>query len=196
MARHRSPTRLRPRQHLELFATRVEELSRTTLIRRNGLTSSWSFSYNSDLPVTCQSIEPDRDLLTSYLLQFRKFISDGEPIFIGYIFGLCHEHLTNDEFKGAIRHCQQGWRNAVEENGVKLIFDGKQITPEYLGDLWINGHYFHDDPDKLSELERYVSRSFLFARHEFIAYVVTATNVIGRTGTIVRMALRDGALSV
>lgn len=196
MARHRSPTRLTPRQHLKLFVTRVEELGRSTLIRRNGLTSSWSFSYNKDQPITCRSIEPDRDLFASYLLDFRKFISEGEPIFIGYIFGLCHEHLTNDEFKGAIRHCQQGWRNAVEENGVTLIVDGKQITPEHLADLWINGQYFHNDPAKLSELKRYVNKSFLFARHEFIAFIVTATAVIGRAGTIVRIALRDGALNV
>ena len=196
MTRHRSPARLSPRQHLELFATRVEELGRTTLIQKHGLTSSWSLSYNKDQPVTCRSIEPDRDLLASYLMQFRKFISDGEPSFIGFIFALCNKHLTNDEFKGAIRHFQLGWRKAVEENGVKLMFDGKQVTPEYLGDLWINGHYFHDDPDKLSELERYVSRSYLFARHEFIAYVVTATNIIGHTGKIIRMALRDGALNI
>lgn len=194
MARNRSPARLNPRASLELFAERVEDLGRTALIRKHGLSGSWSISYSANQPLMCRSIEPDRDLFAAYLLQFRKFVSKGEPIYIDYIFGICHDQLTNDQFRAGIRHCQEGWRQTLEENGVRLTVDGKRLQPHEIGDLWINGYYFHDDPEKQAELQRIVERTFLFVRHEFISYVVTATNVVGHAGRIIRAALKESAL--
>ncbi len=148
-----------------------------------------------DQPLTARSIEPNEDLLRSFLLDFRKFISKEEPVYIGYIHGLCHKCFTSDELKDSIRRCQEGWMQTLQNNGVKLVVNGKEITPELLGDLWINGHYFHHDPEKVDELKRYLSTSFIFARHEFIAYVLEATRVIGGTGFAIKAALRDGSVN-
>jgi hypothetical protein len=42
----------------------------------------------------------------------------------------------------------------------------------------INGHYFHDDPEKAKELNRYLSGSMIFVRQEFLNVLVEATRVI------------------
>jgi hypothetical protein len=187
---------LAPRQRLELFSVRVDELSETTLVRQNDLKSEWTISMGVDQSLTSSSIEPNEDLLCSYLLKFRKFISKGEPLYIGAIHNLCQKHFTSEELKGHIRNCRQGWKRTLEHNGVRLTFNGKQISPEYLADLWINGHYFHEDTQKAEELKRYLPGPVVFARHEFIAFVVEATRVIGGTGYAIKMALRDGAVDV
>ncbi len=51
--------------------------------------------------------------------------------------------------------------------------------PEHIADLWINGHYFHDDSEKAQELRRYVPHNILFVRPEFLNFIVEATRVIG-----------------
>ena len=147
-------------------------------------------------PLTCRSVEPNEELLRSYLLTFRKFVSKDEPVYISYIHGLCRKHFTSDELHRSINQCQDGWKRTLENNGVKLVINSKEISPEHLGDLWINGHYFHDDPEKLQELNRYLSASFIFARHEFLAYVLEATRVIGGTGYAIKAALRDGSVNL
>jgi len=175
---------------------RVDELSQSTLIQANGLQSQWSLSMGVNQPLTSRSIEPNEDLLRSYLMSFRKFVSQGEPLYVGTIHNLCQKHFTSDELKGHIRNCQQGWKRALEHNGVRLVLEGKEISPEYLADLWINGHYFHEDIRKAQELKRYLPAPFIFARHEFIAFVLEATRVIGATRYAIKMALRDGAIAV
>ena len=82
----------------------------------------------------------------------------------------------------------------MQSKNVQLLIDGKEISPGTLGDLWINGHYFHDNPESLQKIEGYLAKSFRFARHEFLAYIVQATRVIGTTGHVNKKALLAGAV--
>ena len=41
---------------------------------------------------------------------------------------------------------------------MSLVIRGKEITPEYAMDLWINGYYFHTT-QKLEELKTFTGRS-------------------------------------
>jgi hypothetical protein len=128
-------------------------------------------------------------------LDFRKFVSKDEPVFIGYIHGLCHLHFTSDELKGRIKACQQGWRRTVAQAGIKMELHGKHVSSEHIADLWINGHYFHDDQAKAEELKRYVPLEIFMVRQEFLNFVIEATQVIGATGHAIKMALRDGSVA-
>lgn len=189
-----SPARLLPREGFELFVQRTDELSRIRIIRNQGLSSEWSISIGHNEPAVFRSVQPDEEDLRSYLMAFRKFVSEREPLFIGYIHGLCHKHFTSDELKGRIRDCQNGWKETLSHGGIKLRFDGSEMQPAHIADLWINGHYFHDDPEKADELRRYVPFGNLMLKQEFIQFVVEATRVVGGTGYTIKMALRDGAV--
>lgn len=194
MGRHRSAVRLTPRENLELFVVRVEELFRMRIILNQGLSSSWSFSIGMGRPAVFSAASPDEEDLRSYLLAFRKFISKDEPLFLGYVHNLCQKSFTSDELKSNIRKCQQDWRVHCVQGGIKLTINGSEIQPEYVADLWINGHYFHDDIDKAAELRNYVPDHLFLVRQHFLDFVVEATRVIGGTGYAIKMALRDGAL--
>jgi hypothetical protein len=173
---------------------RVDELSQTTLIKSNGLVNEWSLSFASDRPSVFRSIQPNEDLLRSYLVSFRKFVSKDEPVFVGYVHGLCHRYFTSDELKARIRDCQDGWKRTLAQAGFRMEFYGKHFTSEHIADLWINGHYFHDDPEKAKELSRYAPPATLMVRHEFLNFVVEATRVVGSTGYVIKEALREGSV--
>jgi hypothetical protein len=195
IVRHSSPARLSPREHLELFAARVNELSQTTLVRTNGLVNEWSVSFAANGPSVFRSLQPNEDLLRSYLMTFRKFISKNEPVHVGHVHGLCHRHFTSDELKTRIRECQDGWKRTITQAGFKMDLYGKQYSSEHLADLWINGHYFHNDPEKEKELSRYAPPATFMVRQEFLNFVVEATRVVGSTGYVVREALREGSVA-
>jgi hypothetical protein len=145
-------------------------------------------------PTIFRSVEPDEEDLRSYLMTFRKFVMQNEPLYIEYVHGLCYKHFTSDELKDHIRDCQQGWKTYVLQSGIKLNINGTNVQPAYIADLWINGPYFHDDTAKAEELKRHGPHTILFVRHEFLNFVVEATRVIGGTGYTIKMALRDGAV--
>lgn len=189
------PSGLTTRQRFELFVQRVDELSRMRIIQSNGLTIEWQASFGINQPAVFRSIEPDERDLRDYLLLFRKFISPDEPVFVRSIHGLCHKHFTTDEMKRHIMDCQEGWKRRVQKSGIRLKIDGKDLTPEHIADLWINGHYFHDDVDKAAELSRILTPSLLLVRQEFLNFIAEATRVIGATGFTVKMALRDGLVN-
>ena len=48
------------------------------------------------------------------------------------------------------------------------VFYGRQISPEYVAHLFINGHYFHDEPDKRVKLASLTQPlEYLLVRHHF-----------------------------
>ena len=195
MSRHSaSPARMSPLDTLELFVARADELSRMRIIRTQGLGSEWSVSTGVNRPTTFRSVQPDEEDLRSYLLTFRRFVSQSDPIHIEYVHGLCRKHFTSDGLLAHVNDCQRGWKESVLQSGIKLIVNGREVKPAHIADLWINGHYFHDDPTKAAELRRYIPDTILFVRQEFLNFVVEATRVIGGTGYTIKMALRDGAV--
>jgi hypothetical protein len=192
-SRHRSPARFAPREHFGLFVTRADGLSRMPIISSQGLSNEWSISMGVGQPTVFTAVQPDEDQFRSYLMAFCKFISKGEPLFVGSVHNLCHKHFTSDEFKGHIRNCQRGWKDHCVRSGMKLNINGHDVRPEHIADLWINGRYFHDDPEKAEELKRYMPVPII--RQEFLNFVIEATRVILGTGYTIKMALRDGAVN-
>jgi hypothetical protein len=107
----------------ELFVARSDELSRMRIIRTQGL-GSGSISAGANRPAVFRSVEPDEEDLRSYLLTFRRFVSQSELLHIESIHGLCHKHFTSDELLGHIRACQQGWKDHVLQSGFRLNING------------------------------------------------------------------------
>lgn len=183
-----------PQTSLELFVKLWEELLKSSLVQTNSLRSEWSLSYVENSPATYRLIQPDEDSLKAYLMTFRKFISQGEPAHITRIFKLCLLHFTDIELLRQIRRCEDGWKRDVRKNTTRFVFEGREIAPERLADLWVNGSYFHNDREKSEERERLEAASYGLARHEFITYIRAATIVIAATGHTINMAISCGTI--
>lgn len=198
MARRKAQQKFLPREQLELFVERCEELSKTRLIV-SGAMSSIGFTFKGEavpegFKVTYEAREPDTDDLRSFLMTFRKFILKDGPIFIERIFNLCHQHLKDDKLKTELIKARAAWRDEMKGfGGIALQVDGKQLTAEYVLDLWINGNYFHDDLDHVRELERLATTAIRLDRMGFLIALPRLTQIIFNVGMIIAYGLKNGA---
>jgi len=138
------------KQRLELFIKRTEELLNLRYVN-NGMGSKINLKWNAeDMKMTNEIEEPDKEELRSFLLLFRQFISNDEPIFINRIFNDCEKCLIDDSIKKEVRELRNIWEKIFRKlSPLVIVIDGKRLTSEYVLDLWINGDYFHNDPQKM-----------------------------------------------
>lgn len=182
------------RESLELFVQRTEELLNSRLIL-NGFGTSLSFNFDRMSGLTFSSKQPDEELLRSFLLTFRKFLSNDEAVFLFKIFNLCQQYLNSDKLKGFLIEARQLWSQQMKggkKGNVRFTKNGRLLYPEYVTDLWINGYYFHDSPDKLRELEELLSADTFLSRHIFLDHLVQAVRFISYTRFIVTVGFREG----
>lgn len=179
---------------LTLFAQRTHELSERRLVRK-GMNTKLTIRWDCVSGLLRQNIDqPDEEDLRSFLLVFRQFISENEPVFLPRIFNECFRNLDSSELKDELRKAQEQWKLVFHKIGVfKLIIDGKKLTGEFILDLWINGHYFHNDLDKANELHRYLGNiSVALVRMQFLSVLSALTNTTLFVGNVVNYGLREG----
>jgi len=137
---------------------------------------------------------PEEDDLRSFLLTFRMFISENEPVFLNKIFNLCIKTLTDDRLKGLMIDAREKWKRAEGEAVLKLKYQSKFLTLEQIASLWISGKYFHKDPDKRQILKDLNYHSEMIFKHQFLDFLLIATNYIFYADRIVKHALKEGLI--
>ena len=180
---------------VELFLERAKELVQTNLAK-SGLSIRHNIHYEKDSGLSTEFEEPNENDLRSYLLTFRQFISEGEPIFIGRIYNLCARCLTDDELKRDAADARQYWHLAQRHNGMKLIVNGREYTASEVCDWFINGQYFHNDPEhraKIKEMERFPLDREIFRFH-FLNFVIEASRHAMYLRNLIAHAQREGKI--
>lgn len=178
---------------LELYRVRVEELKRTRLIRR-GFNPAITIKWEKMQGLRFKPEEPDEDDLRSFLITFRQFIAKREPVFLYHIYNLCQKHLTSNKLKDFLIKSRKIWREIDTNTGMKLVYNGRQLTPEYVTDLWINGYYFHNDSEKMSILKSLLPHENMFIKHQFLSFLVEATRQVIYVGNIITVAIKEKML--
>jgi len=84
---------MNPLDQLGLFVDRVEQL-RTTRAVRGGLNSEMSINYHRMHGMQFRLTEPDEEDIRSFLLTFRQFVSEKEPVFVPSTYNICHKHIS------------------------------------------------------------------------------------------------------
>jgi len=180
-----------PRQQLELFYRRVGELAQERLLLK-GLRPRLSLKYTTDDGLSTILREPDEVDLRSFVLSFRHFFAKGEPVHLYSIYALCDRLISSDELRGYARQSREHWKEALTRSGIGMNFNGREITPEHITDLWINGHYFHSDQDKMRELESLMRFDLKVSRFLFLSFLCDATRQVMYLGDVVGVGLRKG----
>lgn len=181
------------REQFELYLVRHEELYNSRLLR-NGFSPSFSINWNHLKGLNVMNAEPDEEDLRSYLTTYRKFVSEESPIFIQKIFNLCHQFLLSDNLKNELIVARKSWTSQLKTGFMNLNYNGKDISPEYVCDLWLNGLYFHDDLDKFRKLQsvRPFPLDYTMIRHMFLDHICQTTKYILFVGYIIKIAFREG----
>jgi hypothetical protein len=164
---------------LDLFVARVRELLDCRLVTTGGLDASFQIRY-SDGASSFQQTEIDEEYLRSFLLTFRKFVSNDEAIFVRKVANLLFQEMPGDHERELLKSARDRYTNAMEHGTVRFELNGTYFTPEQSLSHWINGRYFHDDPVKAERLieqtanpiaEKMTKRSFMEVLVEVTVYV-------------------------
>ncbi len=180
-------------KQLDLFLTRARQLEQTRLIRSKP-NSSWKMHFSEDGTMTITTEEPDEEDLRSYLMILRQFVLQKEPIHLGRIHNLLDRRITDDELRGYVTKARDGLKEAARGHGIHFQLNDETISPERVADLWINGEYFHNDPEKKQELDRLLPHPVLMMKHQFVTFVLDLQRVISYTGMIVNHARKHGLI--
>jgi hypothetical protein len=178
---------------LRRFVYHVDQLQTRRIIRDDDLRSSLQIKGGTHKPLVTNHHEPDEEDLRSYLLDFRKFTMKGEPVFINWVFGIAHRHITGEQIVQYLTEARRGWKESMTRGDIAFVLNGQALQPELVLDLWINGYYFHADPEKARRLE--ALSTVPLSRWLFINVLVTATKLLFYAGHMIKIALRDGLVS-
>lgn len=190
--RNKATTTVRTvREQLELFVYRAEELSESRLLRYIDTSLQITFTNQK---VEFKSSNPDKVELRSFLMTFRQFISNNEPVHIYRIHNVCIQHFTSDELMKRLVEARENWKRNIMNQGCILNLEGEDYTPEELTDCWINGFYFHNDADQFNLLRRLVPHARLLAQSFFLNHMMGATALVFFYAGNIKIALREGLI--
>ncbi|GAI02164.1 unnamed protein product [marine sediment metagenome] len=178
------------REQLACFVERTDELKRTRLIRHGfHYNSTMSWNKMRGLKFTIQ--KPDEDDLRSFLLTFRQFVANDEPIFMPKIYNIVHQFSKNKVIRNYAARSRNEWKKSLKAGGFKLIYNNKHIEPEYIANLWLNGYYFHNDSNKQKILKELLPHEEFFVRTIFLDFLIECTRQILYLGYLVKVGLRE-----
>jgi hypothetical protein len=135
--------------------------------------------------------DPDEEDLRSFLLDFRKLVAPKEPVYVGRVLNAAYRHVSSDDLAARVTEARAGWKRELR-GSMGFVVNDQEIRAETIVDLWINGYYFHDDPDKARRLEALAQVPL--ARFHFINAVVGTANLINWLAGFCRIVLREGLL--
>jgi len=101
--------------------------------------------------------ESDLELLRSFLTDFRKFISNDEPANIDRVLNTCIERADKKNIKliEELKELKCNWGYQYREGVIHIETPRLDLTPECVLDLWINGLFFHSNPEKKNQLDTF-----------------------------------------
>jgi len=183
---------------LERFVERADRLRHTRLMQ-NGLSTELSYKFDirtSPSLIQGQLRQPNEDDLKAFLLDFRPFVLQREPVYVGRVYDQLERRLTDTERRDALRISRQRWKHGQGQGGFQVFLNERQVTPELAIDLYVNGWYFHDDPDKRELLEKLtVGHGQILTRWVFLEALRAAITHVLIMAEVARISLTDGSLS-
>lgn len=181
------------RERFQLFVQRVGELNRTRLAQ-DGFDWALQIHFDRDHGVSVDLQQPDEDLLRSFLLALRQFMSQGEPVYLFTIYNLCNNHIASDFLRQQLAESRTAWKGALRGTGIGLTIDGREFTPEEATDIWLNGYYFHNDQAYREILAGLQSMDRGLVRTWFLQCITASAKVVVYVGSVVKHALDEGLI--
>jgi hypothetical protein len=184
---------------LERFVERANRLWQTRLIQ-NGFSVELSYAFRRRAPslhtVEGRLTQPHEEVLESFLMHFRPFVLQREPVYLSRVYNQLDRRLTNTARRDALRASRERWRKSQRHLGLQFFIDDLEITPELVIYLYINGYHFHDDPDKRERLETLtVGHGQLLTRYVFLEALRATVPHVFLLAEITKESLADGSLA-
>ncbi|MEE8186727.1 MAG: hypothetical protein V3T99_03580 [Nitrososphaerales archaeon] len=198
--RYTKSEELAPKQRIQVFLDCVEELRRRPFI----LEGLYEFKFHIEADRETGEVrysfnEISEEQFRSFLLTFRKFIMSNEPSNIDSVLNACIGAVYNGETEvlRLLKEFKAIWGYQYRTGVVQMKVEHRNLTPEYVLDLWLNGQYFHSrDIRKRSELKELLSHEFPTVKIQLLWSLPILTRTILRTGELVKRTLDEGKLDL
>ena len=193
MTRRKTTARtLTTEERLRLFGERVKEMRELPYVKQGTPCKFHVGADSSAGTIEYEKQQPEEENLRSFLLLFRHFISKSEPVFIRRVFNDCYRCLTDEFLKTQLAKARDDWDRRMDSGPFTMSVRGEEFSPEYALDLWINGHYFHNDPDKAEALAELGMDSLDLAYLQLTTSLPGLTLIVAYIGMLVDDAFERG----
>lgn len=182
-------------EQLELFVLRADEL-RTSKHLQSGYAPFLMAERVGGERAQTAIEEPDDTKFRAFLTTYRKFISKNELIYLGTACDLCKKRVTDQVGKKKLADAFSVWYDLDKNTTLKLIKKGIPVDASEAQKLWINGHYFHDDPAKIKRIQQLEADFGDAFRHHFLVHVHETTRLILTIASNISYAFSIGAIDV
>jgi len=179
-----------------LFVEKVDGL-RSRRLNRSRFEARISITLSEGKILNQDTHDPDEEDFRSYLLTFRQFILNNSHVNLNRIYNLCQQHMKNGKIKQMLAETRRDWKNLNKGVNTPFVFlyeDDRKWTPREVFELWINGLYFHPEPEKRNMLNAIHEKMKPSFRLLLIWYVFEASQHIFMVGQAVQKALSNGTL--
>lgn len=181
-------------ERFDLYLERANELLAEPAVTEGCFSIQLSFTFSQSDGFSTMSREPSEPLLKSFLVTFRHFVSDKEPVFVNSVANTLWQELRSDKLKGDLEASRKTWLAQCRGGPLQVVIDQDHLSPAEALDLWINGRYFHNDKRKAQRLQQLDPLGTLLARHVFLNHIISATNYVVFLGQVIVVARRQGLL--
>ena len=121
--------------------------------------------------------------------RLRRFFPTGDDLNLFAIHNICGARLQHAEMRAFLRTVREERSRAQRHGILALNLNEREIRPDHVVDVMINGWFLHDEPAKTAELESWIGELGLMTRHMFIDYVYCAVEAVFSTADVVRIGL-------
>jgi hypothetical protein len=148
-----------------------------------------------DQPLEYKISEPEPEVLESYLLRLRKFMSSDEPLFVHGVRNLARTLLPESELRDQLDDAHREWSRQMKNAQVSIRLNDNEIFPSYAWDLYVNGTYFHLDQSKREKLRLFAdSGAEWMIRWQFLNQIVYASHYVFEISLVVESAMRENVM--
>ena len=181
------------KQRLELFRERVDVLTNTNLLKK-GLKSSLKITSHKDKGWKIEISWPEDDDLRSYLTTFRHFILKNSPVFLNRIYKLCIKHVKDSKVKQMLERNRKHWLGIHQQGAMGLSYQGKNVTPKFVVDLFIKGEYFHIEGEEREFLKGLPDEFDKLFKQQFIDFILLANKHIFFLDSVIKKVVNENLL--
>jgi hypothetical protein len=189
-----------PIEQLRLYRERANRLLENQLVKSGfDASSTIEFENTEAGPVlTVKMKEPPTELLTALLVVLRQFLNNDEPINQNRVFNTLELHLTDDSLRGELRKARKHWNEMLREDAMRLVYNEKELSPEFITDMWINDtvHSYIRDPQKAEILQHMLPHERAIMRAKFFACVNNAIQIVNFVQYAVSRALDEDLIDL
>ncbi len=183
-------------ERLDLFLEKVEELANTRMIQAGDLQGRITLNSERMKGLRVDTWRPDDATLRSFLMVFRHFVSEKEPVFLNHIANLCWREIHSDRVRGELAKARAHWKESQRTGSLGLIINQENFDPAFVLDLMINGVYFHSDSRKRRKVKELDWLSAQFVQQVFVNYLIEGSRYTAFLRNIIVITRSQGLLRI